>query len=269
MKFKLYIFILSLFMVAAATLTLSAVEKQFGYVNGEKLIRLHPLMKQFDPSTQRFINTASQPKPDEDPEAYIKRLSEEQQKIALLISRLDSEYGQKVTGRSLAAQKLWWVFWKRRESFKVQYDLISEAITQAKLHGDFFLNTPSPWTMFPIVKAISSSINDALEHLKKGKKLEIIFDTSVFLPFSTKFIKSDEFVANRHQALWQGRAVSKDELFYAALGIKDSIIKNFPAMSHKPFLAGAVDLTKDSEELLQAITLRTPYLEEIKEDIKE
>lgn len=256
-------------MVAAATLPLSAVEKQFGYVNGEKLIRLHPLMKQYDPATKRFINTASEPRPSEEPAAFIKRLSEEQKKIALLISRLDSEYGQKITGRSLAAQKLWWVFWKRRESFKVQYDLISEAINQAKLHGDFFLNTPSPWTMFPVVKAISSSINDALEHLRANKKLQIILDTSVFLPFSTKFIKSDEFVANRHQALWQGRAVSKDELFYAALGIKDSIIKNFPALSHKPFLAGAVDLTKDSEELLQAITLRTPYLKELKEDLKE
>ncbi|MFA5597638.1 MAG: hypothetical protein WDA26_08740 [Pusillimonas sp.] len=269
MKNKLFFIIFHLFVITNTASLLFAAETVFGYVNCENLIRLHPLMKQYDPATKRFINTASEPRPSEEPAAFIKRLSEEQKKIATLINQLDAEYGQKISGKSLAAQKLWWVFWKRRESFKVQYDLISEAISQARLHGDFFLNTPSPWTMFPVLKAVSNSINDALEHLKANKKLQIILDTSVFLPFSSNFIQSDDFVANRHHDLWQGKTVSKNELFYTSLAIKESIVKNFPALSHKPFLAGATDLTKESEMLLQTITLRSPYLKELKEDLKE
>lgn len=227
---------------------------QFGYVDGAQLIALHPLMQQFDPGSRRFIDTVSQPRPSENPTEYIQRLQQKLDKQKALLTQLDANYADKITGKGMAARKAWWAFWKRRESLRIYQNLLQEAITQAAVHGNFYLNMPSDWSLMPVAMAISASIGDACEYLRSSNNLSVVLDTSIFMQHQSKGPVM-EFIPNRHWQIWRGEALSLEELQEIGSSLKASIIRAAPELAHKPFVAGAMNLNPLAVSLLSDITL--------------
>lgn len=264
-RFLCLVVMLMLMMTAAP---LRAAGFQFGYVNGSALIAIHPLMRQFDPGTRRFIDTVSQARPSENPAGYIARLQQKLDRQKALLSQLDANYADKITGRGMAARKAWWAFWKRRESLRIYQNLLQEAITQASLHGNFYLNMPSDWSLMPVTMAISSSIRDACEYLRSSNELSVVFDTSVFIQKRSGGVLT-EFIPNRHWQIWRGEALNQDELQEIGSTLKDSVVHLVPALEHRPFVAGAMNLNPLAISLLGDITLPSGELPDDKESAGE
>lgn len=238
---------------------LQAQEQRWGFVDGRRLISLHPLIKQYDPQTRRFVDTVSQPRPSEDPTAYIARLQTRLDSLSATIASLDANYVGKLNDRGMAARKAWWTFWKKRESLKIYHNLVQEAINQAAVHGSFYLNFPSDWTMMPVAIAIAGSISDACEYLRSSHKLEMIFDVSVFS--SRLAAKSElDMIPNPHWKIWSGQPLENGDLEIIGDSIGSSLRRSYPKLRNRPFVAGAMDLKALSESLLSDITLPTADL---------
>lgn len=227
---------------------------QYGYVDGSRLIAMHPLMRQFDPQTRRFVNTVSQPLPSEDPSEFIARLQKLLQEQKNLLARLDANYADKITGKGMAARKAWWTFWKRRESLRIYHNLIQEAINQAAIQGNFYLNMPSDWTLMPVIMAISASIRDACEYLRTSNGLNVVFDTSVFLQKQPEIAPGMLF-PNRHWQIWGGGSINGEVLQQTGWAMKDCVTRMLPDRSGRPYVAGAMDLNPLAVSLLENITL--------------
>lgn len=239
--------------------SLLAQSPRWGFVDGRRLISLHPLMKQYDPQTRRFVDTVSQPRPSEDPKEYIARLQSRLNSMTSTIAALDANYAGKINDRGMAARKAWWAFWKKRESLKIYQNLIQEAINQAAVHGNFYLNFPSDWTMMPVARAIASSIDDACEYLRSAHKLDMVFDVSVFS--SRLAAKSElDMIPNPHWQVWSGQPVAAGDLEIIGDSMGMALRKSFSKLRHRPFVAGAMDLKALSESLLSDITLPTADL---------
>ncbi|MDD2997816.1 MAG: hypothetical protein PHV05_02070 [Candidatus Riflebacteria bacterium] len=232
---------------------------KYGYVNGSRLIALHPLMRQFDPLSRRFRNTISQPRPSENPAEYIQRLQALVAKQIKLIAELDANYAERITGQGMAARKAWWSFWKRRESMKISLTLLQEAIKQAALHGNFYLNMPSDWSLMPVAMAISSTIRDVCEYLRVNSELDVVLDTSVFIQ-NEKHFASPGFIPNRHWQIWRKESLDANELQEIGFSLKESVTGIFPELAHRPFVAGAVNLNSSAVPLLRDITLQSSEL---------
>lgn len=232
---------------------------RWGFVDGQRLISIHPLMKQYDPQTRRFIDTVSQPRPSENPTEYIARLQARLNSMNATIASLDANYAGKINDRGMAARKAWWAFWKKRESLKIYQSLIQEAINQAAVHGNFYLNFPSDWTMMPVALAIAGSINDACEYLRSVHKLDMVFDTSVFSSrLSQKSVL--DMIPNPHWKAWSSQPLESGDLEIIGDSIGSSLRKIVPKLRNRPFVAGAMDLKALSESLLSDITLPTADL---------
>ena len=232
---------------------------QFGYVNGAALIGMHPLMRQFNPQTRRFVDTVSQPLSSENPAEFIARLRGRLEEQNKLLAQLDANYADKITGTGMAARKAWWAFWKRRESLRIYRNLIEEAIKQASIHGNFYLNMPSDWTLMPVAMAISSSIRDACEFLRTSNELSVIFDTSVFAenrPLDRQLM----MIPNLHWQIWAGVKTSADDLQQVGWTMKDCISRQFTVRARRPFVAGAMNLNQLAASLLENITLPSSQL---------
>ena len=95
---------LALILTLAATLPSAAQNSgfQYGYVDGSRLIAMHPLMRQFDPQTRRFFNTVSQPLPSEDPSEFIARLQKLLQEQKALLAKLDANYTYRNAAKGMA-----------------------------------------------------------------------------------------------------------------------------------------------------------------------
>ncbi len=238
---------------------LGAKNFRWGFVDGRRLIRMHPLMQQYDPQTRRFVDTVSQPRPSEDPTDYIARLQLRLNSMKTMIAALDASYAGKINDRGMAARKAWWSFWKKRESLKIYQNLVQEAINQAAVHGNFYLNFPSDWTMMPVARAIAGSVDDACEYLRSGHKLDIVFDTSVFSS-NLAGISVLDMVPNPHWKVWSGQPLNSGDMQIIGNSMGSAIRKTFPGLRNKPFLAGAMDLRALSESLLSDITLPTADL---------
>lgn len=231
-----------------------ASEHRWGFVDGASLIRMHPLIKQYDPTTRRFRNTVSQPRPSEDPAAYIARLQLNLNEINNTLKQLDANYAGKLSGRGMVARNAWWSFWKKRESLRIYQKLLQEAIAQASVHGNFYLNMPSDWTLMPVAIAIAASVNDACEYLREGSKLDAIFDVSVFK--SQLDSKSAlNFIPNPHWKIWQQGIVDQSALEQTGDSLAATLRQSFPRLRNRPFVAGATDLRQLAEALLSDITL--------------
>ncbi len=227
---------------------------QYGYVDGSKLIAMHPLMRRFDPQTRRFLNTVSQPLPSEDPSEFIARLQKLLQEQKALLVKLDANYADKITGKGMAARKAWWTFWKRRESLRIYHNLVQEAITQAAIQGNFYLNMPSDWTLMPVVMAISASVRDACEYLRTSNGLSLVLDTSVLLQKQPETPPGMLF-PNRHWQIWGGGDINGEILQQTGLAMKDCVTRMLPERSDRPYVAGAMDLNPLAVSLLENITL--------------
>ncbi len=257
MKNNMRIFLL--LVVCLGPCLLLAEGFQFGYVDGRILIGMHPLMRQFDPQTRRFVDTVSQPLPSENPAEFIARLRGRLEEQNKMLAQLDANYADKITGTGMAARKAWWAFWKRRESLRIYRNLIEEAINQTSVHGNFYLNMPSDWTLMPVAMAISSSIRDACEFLRTSNDLSLIFDTSVF----TESRPSDGqllMIPNGHWQIWSGGKTTADDLQQIGWTMKDCISRRFPARAGRPFVAGAMNLNQTAASLLENITLPSSQL---------
>lgn len=252
MKLKYKLMIIVVAVIACGEL--SAAEEKWGYVDGSVLISLHPLMKQYDPETRRFRDTVSECRPDENPLEYIARLRNKLEKTADTIAQLDSNYAGRISEKNSDARNIWWSFWKKRESVKIYHMLIQETITQAAIHGNFYLNMPSEWTLMPVTSAIASSINDVCEYLRKERNLHAILDASVFLSRSAG--KSPlNLIPNLHWKLWSGNSVESSELEMISDSFAGLLRKSFSNYRHRPFVGGAIDLRGTSEALLSDVTL--------------
>ena len=247
---------LALILILAATLPSAAQNSgfQYGYVDGSRLLAMHPLMRQFDPQTRRFVNTVSQPLPSEDPSEFIARLQKLLQEQKALLAKLDANYADKITGKGMAARKAWWTFWKRRESLRIYCNLIQEAVTQAAIQGNFYLNMPSDWTLMPVVMAISSSVRDACDYLRTSNGLNVVFDTSVLLQKQPEMAPGMIF-PNRHWQIWGGGSIDGETLQQAGWSMKDCVTRLLPDRANRPYVAGAMDLNPLAVSLLENITL--------------
>lgn len=235
----------------------NAQETYFGYVNCQNLLLLHPLIQQYDVHTKRIKYTASYPKTSENVSEYIDRLNIKKNELLSQIASLDKEFSSKILGKSLVAQKQRFIFWKRREGLKVQCDLIDAAIKQTERDGDYYLNMPTESALFPAAKAIDTSILDAVDYLRKKYNINTIFDSSVFIRYSTG--RYSEIAGNYKKTisnLWNGQNISKETINNTALTVFENISKRFPKLKHKPFLAGAINLSKEAEDLVYNISLR-------------
>ncbi len=227
---------------------------QYGYVDGSRLIAMHPLMRQFNPQTRRFANTVSQPLPSEDPSEFIARLQKLLQEQKTLLAKLDANYADIITGKGMAARKAWWTFWKRRESLRIYHNLIQEAITQAAIQGNFYLNMPSDWTLMPVVMAVSASVRDACEYLRTSNGLSVIFDTSVLFRKQPDIAPGMLF-PNRHWQIWGGGSVDTEALQQTGWAMTDCVTRMLPERYGRPYVAGAMDLNPLAVSLLENITL--------------
>lgn len=250
---KLSFYIILLFMLIISSEAKSQ-GNYFGYVNAQNLILLHPLMQQYDVKTGRFKNTSSYPKPSEDIDSFLNRLRASKASLEEKIKKLEKDYSQKIVGKSLVAQKQWFVFWKRREYLKIQCDLISEAIEQASHEGDYFMNMPSLTTIFPVTKAVAQSITDVLENLKNRYNLGVVFDTSAFIRYHKGTFETITKKDNIHQQIWRGATFPKNEINDASLKMMSKIQESFPHLKDHPFLAGAKNLNKEAANLINSIT---------------
>lgn len=250
---------LIIFSLAILSCPVGANNFRWGFVDGRKLIRMHPLMHKYDSQTRRFIDTVSQPRPSEDPSEYISRLRGRLEGMKVMIAALDEKYAGKINDRGMAARKAWWTFWKKRESLKIYESLIQEAINQASVHGNFYLNFPSDWTMMPVAKAIAGSVNDACDYLRTAHKLDMVFDVSVFTSSLSKLSELD-VIPNPHWKIWSGQALNNGDLQIIRNSMGLALTKTFPDLRNRPFVAGAMDLRILSESLLGDITLPTADL---------
>ena len=232
---------------------------QFGYVDGAALIGMHPLMRQFNPETRRFVDTVSQPLPSENPAEFIERLRGRLEEQKALLAQLDANYADKLAGTGLAARKAWWAFWKRRESLRIYQTLIQEAINQAATQGNFYLNMPSDWTVMPVAMAIAASINDACEYLRASNDLGLVIDTSVFIenrPTEQLMMQ----VPNGHWQVWRAEPFGAADLQRAGWSMRDSVARLLPGRAARPIVAGAMDLNPLAVSLLENITLPSAEL---------
>lgn len=232
-----------------------AEETYFGYVNCQNLLLLHPLMQQFDLSTKRIKYTSSFPKPSEDLEAYKQRLKDKKAQLEGLMLKLDKEFATKIVGKNMVAQNQRWIFWKKREGLKTQCDLIDTAIDRLAWEGDYYMNMPGISTLFPATKAVTNSVLDALEYLRKKHSVSVILDSSVFVKYENPSIENADLYQQTALKAWNGQSVSKPELLNASQVVFGSITKRFPKLKNKPFLAGAIDLSKEANQLVYNITI--------------
>lgn len=89
MKKNMRIFLL--LVVCLGPCLLLAEGFQFGYVDGSMLIGMHPLMRQFNPQTRRFVDTVSQPLPSENPAEFIARLRGRLEEQNKMLAQLDAQ----------------------------------------------------------------------------------------------------------------------------------------------------------------------------------
>ena len=233
----------------------------FGYVNARNLILLHPLMQQYDVKTGRFKNTSSYPKPSEEISDYLDRLASNKQKLQEQIKKLEKEYSSKILGKSMVAQKQWFVFWKRRENLKIQCDLIDEAIELASHEGDYYMNMPTSTRIFPVTKAVAQSVTDVLSNLKDKYQLEVVLDTSAFIRYHKGTFQLTQKQDNKHCLIWKGQTFSKPEIIDSSLKMINKIQESFPHLKDRPFIAGAKNLNKEAATLINAITSNSADLD--------
>lgn len=251
--------LLTIVMLIIVSPCLEASSFRWGYVDGARLIQLHPLMKQYDSRTRRFTDTVSQPRPSEDPREFINRLQGRLASMKEMLAKLDANYAGKISDKGMAARKSWWNFWKKRESIKIYHNLLQEAITQAAIHGNFYLNMPSDWTLMPVTMAISSSVSDACEYLRANHKLDAVLDSSVFISkLGQKSLLA--MLPNPHWKVWSGAPVAAAELEVISDSLASSLRQSFARMRNRPFVAGVMDLREQCESLLTDITLPSSSL---------
>lgn len=248
---KIFTFFLIFFTAAAVY----ANQPQWGLVDAAALINLHPLMQQFDPQTRRFHDTLSQPLPSEDPGEFIARLQNRLQSMENTIRSLDANYADKISGSGMAARKSYALYWKKRESLRFYAELLREAINLAAKQGNFYLNMPSDWTLMPVTRGISSTVNEVCAYLKKKHELQGILDVSVFKAPTDSGAALGTF--NQHWALWRGDEKALSQTDMICRQIMYSIRGSFPEQAHRPVVAGAIDLQPVAVRMLRNIALPT------------
>jgi Skp family chaperone for outer membrane proteins len=250
---KSFFTILSVIFTVFLATSVLAAGPEWGWVDGGRLLENHPLMRQFDLQTRRFRDTLSQPRDSEDPSAYIARLDEKLKKMEKTIINLDSHYAGEIAGNGMAARKSYQLYWKKRESLRFYASLLREAIKQASVHGNFYLNMTSDWTLMPVAKGISSTVNEVCEYLCKKNDLTGILDASVFSLRQESL--ADDVELNQHWAIWRGDQTAITKLKPVCSQIMYSIRNSFPGRAHRPFVAGVIDLNAAAMEMMKAISV--------------
>ncbi|MEW6708949.1 MAG: hypothetical protein AB1403_03930 [Candidatus Riflebacteria bacterium] len=231
--------------------SLEAAKPEWGVVNSSVLIQLHPLMQQFDPATRRFRGTLSEPGPEEDQADYNARLQSRLQAMENTIRQLDLNYAGQITGSGMAARKSYLLYWKKRESLRFYADLLKEALSLASRQGNFYLNMPSDWTLMPVVKGIGSTINEVCVTLAKRNELVGVLDSSVFNSPTTAMATG----VNQHWGVWRGEEKAMGQISQSCGQLMFSVRQSFPERSHRPFVAGVVNLQVPAIEMLKSISL--------------
>ncbi|GAB4278181.1 MAG: hypothetical protein Kow0029_21380 [Candidatus Rifleibacteriota bacterium] len=256
--------IMTVFFTAWACSRAYAAGPVWGVVDGSLLIGGHPLMRQFDFRTKRFVDTVSQPRESEDTTEFVARLRKKLTAIENTIRRLDQNYAGKLSGSGLSAKKTYLLYWKKRESLRFYSELLREAISQASTQGNFYLNMPSDWTLIPVVRGIASTIREVCEYLRQKNELEGVLDSSVFS------LKTDYPAAelNQHWAIWRGDAKAIEQLQPVCNQLMYSIREAFPRLRQRPFVAGVKDLNNQAIEMLRSISMPNAELPEDLSDDK-
>ena len=245
--------IFSIFFTLIPFQPVQAFKPVWGYVDSARLIRLHPLMSQFDSKTRRFRDTISEPRPSEDPVEYITRLQSKLQAMENTMRQLDSNYAGKISGSGMAAKKSYFLYWKKRESLRFYAELLRNAVEMAGKQGNFYLNMPTDWTLMPVVRGISSTVYEVCAQLQKINELEGILDVSVFA--QPVFSGSSLTEVNLHWGFWRGDERALMKMQSACGQLVYSVRNSFPERARRPLVAGALNLQAAAEEMLQHITI--------------
>ncbi len=221
-----------------------------GFVDSRQALMMHPLFRQFDPGTRRFLETSSAFVTD--PEAARKEYVAKSQAIEKQLQDLDRRLQTvaKESNVQVRKQAMEQIFSTKAE-LKLRLSELKKASEATTVYGNYFHGTMTGnESLIPILKQILGDIYTAFRQVSLNHQGIPVFDLAAFGCVSDKQICDRAILfSNYHFALYGQNAnpvVLRNWLHHFRLYLRD----RDPARYGHPFVSGIKDLRNESVKLL-------------------
>lgn len=231
-------------------LTASAQDPVAGFVDSRQLLLMHPLFRQFDPGSRRFLETSSAyvSDPEKAREAYQASAQTIEKQTQDLDRRLQQAMKEKNPQTRKQAIEL---IWRSKAELKVRLAELKKASEATKVQGNYLLGpVTGNESLIPLLKQILTDIQSSFRQLSLNNQGMPVFDLSVFSKVADREICDRSILfSNYHFALYGQNpdpVMLRQWLHQLRLYLRD----RDPRRMGNPFLHGFKDLRNDSLKFL-------------------
>ncbi|MBF0545077.1 MAG: hypothetical protein HQM08_11610 [Candidatus Riflebacteria bacterium] len=227
---------------------------QAGYVDSRLLISNHPLIKNYDMHTRRFLNSSSQWVSDRDVAVrdYKNKISELEKQL-----QIEEEKFKKTSTKSKITTKASLdEFWQKKGEIQAKINYLKKAIVTAST-GENYLSgaATSDESFVKLVKLISDDVKNAARTVSQLSGGIPIFDLSCFSQSGGSRITDRAVLfTNYHYSLWSGKG-DIDFLKNWLKNFRYYLEAEFPEKFSSPFISGVSDLRN---EAIKKMTFQNP-----------
>jgi len=248
MKTTVFARVVAMFLIFAGfSPAFGQIDYMAGYVDTRQMLLNHPLMRQFDPATRRFLDTASAwiadpDKARKDYDLKIKNLDNQNREIDVQAKKIMQERNPETRKRILDA------IWKQKAEIKARLEQLRKASEATKNLGNY-LNGASTGveSIIPIVNNITKDIQTTLRQLSIENANIPIMDIAAFFPNEEPTICDRSILfSNYHYSLWGRPAPSPQVLKNWLTNFRAYLRNKYPAKFATPFIMGFKDLRNDA-----------------------
>lgn len=235
--------ILSVFFVLNTQLLLG----QIGYVDYRQLLLSHPLIRNFDFKTRRFLNTPSAWVFDK--KKVLKKYNDKLAKLTLEAKTLDKLY------RSVFKQKKsenksneLFAIWHRKSEIKLLEFYLKKAKLACRTEEPYLYGAATGIeTLSPIIQQISYDIKNSILALsRKYGNIPILDISSFSLTQGRQSYDFSLLYSNFHRSFWGKSNIKPEQLRLWLKSFRTFEINNYARGSFGPFVYGFKDLRQES-----------------------
>ncbi|MBF0546826.1 MAG: hypothetical protein HQM08_20465 [Candidatus Riflebacteria bacterium] len=225
------------------------------FIDSRLLLLVHPLLKQFDWGTHRFLDTPSEPISGGEP--AFQELNMAIKKMSNELTILSKKYSVLISNSKSSAEKnsLSKKFFNEKNELENKIETAKKRINLDAREVPGRLGLTTIYSIFPQVTEVSNNIRAVYKKLKEIYPNILILDISGLLPAFPPRIENSVLFKNCHFSFWNKPTSNKDLQAYKWLAnAKEYWLQNTDFINPIPF--GAEDARFKAVEIMNSITNR-------------
>ncbi|MBI3039135.1 hypothetical protein HYY75_08825 [bacterium] len=249
-KNRFCFFLIGVFIFLCASLSSGLSSGEVVFVDIRLMAFSHPLFKNFDPKTRRFIESAS------DPQLVRKEgfagLKKNVEKVTKELENLSKTWGPKFKGSPNERKEVEKQFLEKRKNLENTLEFLNEQLFYVKeLPGVPAFSEHR--SILPQVRKISQDIKDAILELKKRVRAKIVLDVSSLFPYLQEEVDTRILFNQTIPNFWRENVVESKtgQVFTWLIEAKKFWLNSDDSIKTIPF--GVVDYRLTAVEILSEI----------------